>query len=92
MVLDAVDAVAPQKMAMAKKELHKLLNDGGIDSMPLMVLANKIDVQPHVVESELIELLQLNCVVATQWMVLPISASHVTDTDQVVEWLMTQGK
>ena len=43
-VLYVVDAAAPQKMATAKKELHKLLDDGSIGSTPLLVLANKIDI------------------------------------------------
>ena len=35
-VLYVVDAAAPQKMATAKKELHKLLDDGSIGSTPLL--------------------------------------------------------
>jgi ADP-ribosylation factor-like protein 8 len=91
-VLYVVDAAAPQKLATAKKELHKLLDDGSIGTTPLLVLANKIDITPHVGESELIEKLQLNYVMETPWMVLPISALHVTNMDQVVEWLTAQGK
>ena len=90
-VLYVVDAAAPQKMGTAKKELHKLLDDGSIGNTPLLVLANKIDIQPHVGESELIEHLQLNYVMETPWMVLPISALHCTNIDQVVEWLTAQG-
>ena len=92
MVLYVVDAAAPQKMATAKKELHKLLDDGSIGSTPLLVLANKIDLEPHVGESDLIERLQLNYVMETPWMVLPISALHMTNMDQVMEWLIAQGK
>jgi len=91
-VLYVVDAAAPQKMATAKKELHKLLDDGSIGNTPLLVLANKIDIVPHVGESELIERLQLNYVMETPWMVLPISALQVTNIDQVVEWLTSQGR
>lgn len=89
-VLFVADAAAPQKMATAKKELHKLLDDGSIGSTPLLVLANKIDIVPHVGESELIERLQLNYVMETPWMVLPISALNCTNVDQVVEWLTSQ--
>ena len=49
-VLFVVDASAPQKMATAKKELHKLLDDGSIGATPWLVLANKIDIHPHVGE------------------------------------------
>jgi Arf/Sar family protein len=68
-MLCVVDAAAPQKMATAEKERHKLLNNGSIGSTPLLVLANKIDIQPHVSEMELIEQLQLNYVMETLWMV-----------------------
>ena len=91
-VLFVVDAAAPQKLGAAKKELHKLLDDGSIGSTPMLVLANKIDIEPHVGEAELIDRLQLNYVMETPWMVLPISALKCTNIDQVVEWLTAQGK
>lgn len=91
MVVYVVDAAAPNKLPTAKKELHKLLDDGSIGATPLLVLANKIDL-PHVGETELIEKLQLNYVMETPWMVLPISALQCTNIDQVVEWLTAQGK
>lgn len=55
-VLYVVDAAAPQKMATAKRELHKLLDDGSIGSTPLLVLANKIDIHPHVGEVSYVNL------------------------------------
>jgi hypothetical protein len=63
-----VDAAAPQKLSTAKKELHKLLDDGSIGSTPMLILANKIDINPHVGEAELIDKLQLNYVMETPWM------------------------
>ena len=68
MVLYVVDAAAPQKLGTAKKELHKLLDDGSIGSTPMLILANKIDLNPHVGEAELIDKLQLNYVMETPWM------------------------
>ena len=91
-VLYVVDAAAPQKFVTAKKELHKLLDDGSIGTTPLLILANKIDIPEHAGEQEIIEKLQLNYVIETPWMVLPISALHTTNIDQVVEWLTSQGK
>mmetsp|Transcript_19989 Transcript_19989/g.43477 ORF Transcript_19989/g.43477 Transcript_19989/m.43477 type:complete len:178 (-) Transcript_19989:346-879(-) len=91
-VLYVVDAAAPQKLGVAKKELHKLLDDGSIGSTPMLICANKIDLTPHVGEAELIDKLQLNYVMETPWMVLPISALKCTNIEQVVEWLTSQGK
>tara|TARA_B110001450_G_C17571069_1_gene460800 strand:- start:84 stop:260 length:177 start_codon:yes stop_codon:yes gene_type:complete len=58
----------------------------------MLICANKIDLQPHVGEAELIDKLQLNYVMETPWMVLPISALKCTNIEQVVEWLTAQGK
>lgn len=91
-VLYVVDAAAPQKFGMAKKELHKLLDDGSIGSTPMLICANKIDLDPHAGEAEIIDRLQLNYVMETPWMVLPISALQCTNIEQVVEWLTSQGK
>lgn len=91
-VLYVVDAAAPERLKDAAKELHKLLDDGSIGTTPLLVLANKIDIPNHVTENELIEKLQLNYVMETPWIVLPISALHCTNIDQVIEWLTSQGK
>ena len=91
-VLYVVDAAAPEKLKDASRELHKLLDDGSIGTTPLLVLANKIDLPNHVTENELIEKLQLNYVMETPWIVLPISALQCTNMDQVIEWLTSQGK
>lgn len=91
-VLYVVDAAAPERLKDAAKELHKLLDDGSIGTTPLLVLANKIDIPNHVTENELIERLQLNYVMETPWIVLPISALQCTNIDQVIEWLTSQGK
>jgi ADP-ribosylation factor-like protein 8 len=91
-VIYVIDAAAMHKLETARKELHKLLDDGSIGTTPLLVLANKIDIVPHVGEAELIEQLQLNYVIDTPWMVLPISALQCTNVDQVIEWLTAQGK
>lgn len=58
----------------------------------MLICANKIDLIPHVGEAELIDKLQLNYVMETPWMVLPISALKCTNIEQVVEWLTAQGK
>jgi len=37
------------RMSEARKELHRLLEHPGLSTTPVLVLANKIDLQPHVV-------------------------------------------
>ena len=57
---------------------------------PLLVLANKIDLEPHISEPELIRELNLDYIVDNPWLVIPISALRLVNIDQVIQWLMKQ--
>ena len=48
------------------------------------MLANKIDLEPHISEAELIRELNLDYIVDNPWIVVPISALRVINIDQVV--------
>ena len=63
-----------------------------VATTPLLVLANKIDLEPHISEAELIRELNLDYIVDNPWIVIPISALRVINIDQVVQWLIKQGK
>jgi ADP-ribosylation factor-like protein 8 len=54
------------------------------------VLANKIDLEPHISEPELIRELNLDYIVDNPWLVIPISALRLVNIDQVIQWLMKQ--
>ena len=51
--------------------------------LPLLVLANKIDLGPKITEQELIKGLNLDYVVDNPWLLVPISAKMGTNIDQV---------
>jgi ADP-ribosylation factor-like protein 8 len=55
-----------------------------------LVLANKIDLEPHISEPELIRELNLDYIVDNPWLVIPISALRLVNIDQVIQWLMKQ--
>jgi GTPase SAR1 family protein len=55
-----VDTQAPNELPLAKKELHQLLEDRDLARLPLLVLANKIDLVPKFTEAELIKGLNLD--------------------------------
>jgi len=55
------------------------------------VLANKIDLHPHVSEPELIRELNLDYVSENPWIVIPVSALKNLNIDQVISWLVKQG-
>ena len=69
-------------------QLHNLLSISSISSIPLLILANKIDLSPHVNERDLVEALDLEEIVRTPWIVMPVSAINVVGIDSVLEWLI----
>ena len=69
-----------------------MLEDRDIAEMPLLVLSNKVDVNPHLSEIEIIKGLNLDYVVDNPWIVIPISALHGTNFVQVIEWLLNRPK
>lgn len=46
-------------------------------STPLLVLANKVDLEPHMSEDQVIRELNLDYVTANPWILIPISALKV---------------
>lgn len=72
--------------------MNLLLEDKEVNDIPILVLANKIDVTPHLGETEIIRGLNLDYVVENPWAAIPISALHGTNFDQVIEWLLKQKK
>lgn len=63
--------------ALARRELHRLLEDEELASTPLLVLANKVDLDPHMSEDQVIRELNLDYVTANPWILIPISALKV---------------
>jgi ADP-ribosylation factor-like protein 8 len=54
-IVYVVDSNAVQLFADAKRELHRLLEDKDLATTPLLVIANKIDLEPHASESTIIK-------------------------------------
>jgi len=91
-IIYVVDAHAVDSIPLARKELYRLLEDQGLSHTPILVLANKVDLQPHISEQELITQLNLDYIQDNPWLVIPISALKVINIDQVIEWLVKQGR
>eukprot|EP00638_Chattonella_subsalsa_P010526 CAMPEP_0117786790 /NCGR_PEP_ID=MMETSP0948-20121206/6036_1 /TAXON_ID=44440 /ORGANISM="Chattonella subsalsa, Strain CCMP2191" /LENGTH=177 /DNA_ID=CAMNT_0005615849 /DNA_START=53 /DNA_END=586 /DNA_ORIENTATION=- len=91
-IIYVVDAHAMDLVSLARKELHRLLEDRELATTPILILANKIDLEPHISEAELIRELNLDYIVDNPWIVIPVSALKVVNIDQVVSWLLKQGK
>ncbi|KAH8055666.1 Arf-like GTPase [Aureococcus anophagefferens] len=76
---------------LARKELHRLLEDRELATTPLLVIANKIDLDPHISEPDLIRELNLDYITENPLIVIPVSALKVINIDQVLSWLIKQG-
>lgn len=92
MIVFVVDTTAPNDLPAAKMELHRLLEDRELARVPLLVLANKIDLGPKVSEPELIKQLNLDYITAQPWLVIPVSAKDGTNVDQALEFLLKQSR
>jgi ADP-ribosylation factor-like protein 8 len=84
-IVFVVDTTAPNELPTAKKELHQLLEDRDLARLPLLVLANKIDLGPKVTEPELIKGLNLDYITENPWLIIPVSAKDGTNVEQVRE-------
>lgn len=87
-----IDTQEPKSLAVAKKELHQLLEDRELAKTPLLVLANKIDLGPKMSENELIRGLNLDYITDNPWVVIPISAKDGTHVDKALEFLIKQSR
>jgi Arf/Sar family protein len=54
-ILFVVDSNALHLLPDAKAELHRLLEDQELATTPILVVANKIDLDPHVSEQDLVK-------------------------------------
>ena len=91
-IIYVVDAFALEKIPTARKELHRLLEIRELATIPVLAFANKIDLKPHISEHDLIRELNLDYIVDNPWLVIPCSALNHINVDQVVDWLVHQGK
>ena len=90
-IIYVVDANALDSIPLARKELHRLLEDRELATTPLLVIANKIDLDPHISEPDLIRELNLDYITENPWIVIPVSALKVINIGQVLSWLIKQG-
>jgi Arf/Sar family protein len=64
-----------------------LLEEKGLEGKPLLILSNKIDIDPHMSEVDLIKELNLDYLYSNQWAVVQISALQGTYLENAIEWI-----
>mmetsp|Transcript_13768 Transcript_13768/g.51379 ORF Transcript_13768/g.51379 Transcript_13768/m.51379 type:complete len:108 (-) Transcript_13768:27-350(-) len=84
--------VSPQVIDSSRRELHRLLEDRDLATTPLLVVANKIDLDPHLTEEQIIRELNLDYIVDNPWVVMSISALKSINIEGVLEWLIKQSR
>lgn len=89
-IIFVVDASALHMLPDAKAELHRLLEDRELATTALLVVSNKIDLEPHATEQHLIRELNLDYVTENPWMIIPCSALKTINVNEVVQWLIKQ--
>lgn len=75
---------------MAKEELQILLSKPALESIPLLVLGNKSDLQEKMSVDELIEGLELKSVCHREVSCYGISAKEDINLDAVLQWLIAR--
>jgi Arf/Sar family protein len=87
-IIFCVDAHDFGRVEKAKEELHNLLQDSSLHSLPMLVCLNKIDLEPHLSKEECIRDMNLSAITENPWLVIPISALRQININDVVDWLV----
>lgn len=89
-IVFVVDANAMHLLPDAKMELHRLLEDRELAKTAILIVANKIDLEPHASEPLLIRELNLDYIVDNPWMIIPCSALKTINVDEIIQWLIKE--
>jgi Arf/Sar family protein len=87
-----VDASDKKKIDTARYELHRLLENPELSKVPLLVLGNKVDNEPHMSHDTVIQALNLDYITENKWTMINISCTRNVNLDKVVEWLTANSK
>ncbi|KAK5098241.1 hypothetical protein LTS08_006374 [Lithohypha guttulata] len=89
-IIFVVDAADHDSMPVAKDELHTLLANESLASIPLLVLANKSDLRQKMTVDEVIEALNLKKVTHREISCYGVSAKEETNLEAVLQWLVAR--
>merc|ERR1711907_202945 len=88
-VLFVVDTTDKDRMFLARHELHILLDEYlALQKTPILIVANKVDLEGHLTEVELVEALNLDYITDNEWKVIGTSALTGKNVHLVAEWLV----
>jgi len=87
-----VDAADPDKIEASRNEFHNLLDKPQLASIPVLVLANKRDIQGSLNEKEVIDKMNLSSVQDREICCYSISCKEQHNIDITLQWLMQHSK
>jgi len=89
-IIFVVDASDRDAMSVAKDELFSLLQHDTLNTIPLLVLANKSDLKERLSVDEIIEALDLKKIVHREISCYGVSAKEETNLEAVLQWLVAR--
>ena len=87
-IIFVVDSSAADLITYSRRELNYMLEERDLSNIPILILANKIDLNPHLTEPEIIAGLNLHDIIGNPWQVISISALKGINLERVVDWLL----
>jgi ADP-ribosylation factor-like protein 8 len=90
-IVYVVDASDTESMETAKQELHSLVTKPTLQNIPLLVLANKNDVQGALGAQQVIDKLDLKSITGREVSCYSISAKNAVNIEKTLEWLIKYG-
>lgn len=86
-IVFVVDIADHYTFPIARKELHVLLEDKRLNKKPILILANKIDLEPNIDEHRIIKELNLDYITDNLWLIIPISAKYGNNIEEALKFL-----
>lgn len=89
-IIFVVDSADHAAVPVAKEELHDLLSKESLGGIPLLVLANKSDLEGKMSVDQVIEGLELKRVTRREVSCYGVSAKEETNLEAVLQWLVAR--
>ncbi|GIQ88983.1 small GTPase superfamily, ARF/SAR type, partial [Kipferlia bialata] len=92
-VVYVVDSANPEAIPESRRELHGIMAKQGLERVPLLVLGNKNDLNPHLEECALRTQLDLDSLAANRELACySVSSKNQNNLKVVLRWLQAHAK
>lgn len=86
-IVFVIDSTDKERMDLCKDELFTLLDEEELKGVPIVILANKQDLQTALKVEEISEMMELSKIKDRPWQVIPTSALKGEGVSTAFEWL-----